>query len=195
MNNAKWQKYLRIDKEPPPTSEQEDNMKYYGENVLSHNPILDVGCGRGMLVDWLRKHKKNAFGITIMFKDIVVGNKKYQFSRDILRLGDMHEIPFPDNHFEAIHCKDVYEHAIAPFIVMCEFNRILKIGGLCYIVIPGTEWIKCDYHYSLLNEAQMREMFRKCNFELRHIEVGKPPVGGTQFSCYSAYKIGNMKWD
>lgn len=194
MDNIKWGKYLRIDKEPAQVaSEQEDNMKFYGKFVLHRDNILDVGCGKGMLVDWLRTKGKEAFGVAISESDIKRGIKQYNFGDSIITIGDMHELPYNNKIFDAIHCKDTYEHAIAPFIAMCEFNRVLTIGGFCFIVIPGEEWIHCDYHYSLFNEVQMKEMFYKCNFLYLGCIKSKPPKGNTIFSCYSAIKQGDIK--
>lgn len=198
MNSEKWNKYLRQNLEPGPTSEQEDNMKYFGQPVIEYASkcedtpvVLDIGCGTGMFVHWLNQNNIDAVGVTLKPNDIETGRKRYDKIK--LTLGDMHELPFSkDKIFNVVHSKDVYEHAISPFIAMCEVNRVLKIGGLCYIVIPGPEWIKCDYHYSLLNEAQMTEMFRKCNFSLDKVEKHKAVVGSTVFSCYCAFKKGDI---
>ena len=86
------------------------------------------------------------------------------------------------------------EHAIAPYIALCEFNRALKPGGFLLIVQPGEEWIECDYHYAWMYERQMREMLRKTKFCVEKIESGKPPRGGTIFSSYFCRKEGEILW-
>lgn len=192
MDHNKWTRYLRIPEEHPASSEQPDNMKYWGKFMLDYKRVLDVGAGMGMLVNWLREKGINAVGITINKAEIHRGHKRYK--NVLLDYGDMHELPYSSNTLNAIHCKDTFEHSIAPYIVLCEFNRVLVKGGLCLIVVPGEEWIECDYHYSLLYERQMREMFKKCNFELREVTKEKPPVGGTVFTSYFAYKTGDIKW-
>ena len=193
MDNDKWIRYLRIPEEHPASSEQSDNMKHWGKHMLTYKRVLDVGAGTGMLVHWLRNHGVNAVGVTINKTEIARGKKKYG---DDLKLdyGDMHELPYSDGTLDAIHCKDTFEHAIAPYIALCEFNRVLRNVGFCLIVIPGEEWIECDYHYSVLYERQMREMFRKCRFKLDKVEREKAPVGATVFTSYYAYKEEDISW-
>ena len=193
MDNVKWQRYLRVPEEHPATSEQPDNMKHWGKFMLPYKRVLDVGAGTGMLVDWLQKRKINAVGVTICRAEINKGKRNYG-NQLRLDLGDMHELPYSDNTIDAIHCKDTFEHAIAPYIALCEFNRVLVKGGLCMIVLPGEEWIECDYHYSWLYPRQMNEMFKKCRFNVKDTRTEKPPVGGTTFTTYFAHKLGDIKW-
>jgi len=194
MDHEKWTKYLRIPDEHPASSEQPDNMKHYGKHVnIWGQWVLDVGCGTGMLVDWLRKQNVLAFGCTVVQAEIKKGKKKYGDDLPI-KFGDMHELPYGDAEFDAIHCKDTLEHAIAPYIALCEFNRVLKPGGFLLIVQPGEEWIECSYHYSWMYDRQMREMLKKTKFEVVKTSSGKPPVDGTTFTEYHCKKTGEIEW-
>lgn len=44
-------------------------------------------------------------------------------------VADAHQLPFEDNSFECIVCKEVLEHVKRPDIVLSEFRRVLKPGG------------------------------------------------------------------
>ena len=194
MNHEKWIRYLRIPDEHPASSEQTDNMKHYGALVdLKGERVLDVGCGTGMLVDWLRKRGVNAIGCTVVKQEIAKGKRRYGDDLPI-EYADMHELPYSDGTLDAIHCKDTLEHAIAPYIALCEFNRVLRPGGFLLIVQPGEEWIECDYHYAWMYERQMKEMLRKTKFKLVRTESGKPPVGGTIFTEFHCVKEGEIEW-
>jgi len=193
MDDKKWKKYLRIPDEHPATSENQQNMEHYGKHMIQHTQVLDVGCGTGMLVNWLRGKGTSAKGCTVVQKEINIGKNRY--GQDLpIELGDMHELPFGDGTIDAIHCKDVLEHAIAPYIALCEFNRVLKPGGFMLIVQPGEEWIECEYHYAWMYERQMREMMKKTKFVVDRIESGKPPKGGTIFYSYFCHKDGEVQW-
>jgi SAM-dependent methyltransferase len=49
---------------------------------------------------------------------------------------DIHQIPFEDNHFDAILCNHVLEHVNDDIQVMKEFNRVLKPGGWAILQVP-----------------------------------------------------------
>ena len=193
MDHKKWLMYLRIPEEHPASSEQPDNMQYYGKHVLDYGRVLDVGCGTGMLVNWLDKQKVNAMGCSVVQSEIDKGKARYG-SHLRLDYADMHELPYTDGTIDAIHCKDVLEHSIAPYIALCEFNRVLRMDGYLLIVQPGEEWIECDYHYSIMTDRQMKEMMRKCGFEIERIEKGPPPKGNTIFTEFHCKKIGDISW-
>lgn len=49
---------------------------------------------------------------------------------------DVHQIPFGDNHFDAVLCNHVLEHVRDDIQVMKEFNRVLKPGGWAILQVP-----------------------------------------------------------
>lgn len=81
-------------------------------------------------------------------------------------IGDIHEMPFPDNSQEAIICSAVLEHVKNPFLAVDEMYRTLKPGGYCYVFVPFLFY----YHvpktgeykdYWRFTEDGARELFRK----------------------------------
>jgi hypothetical protein len=50
-------------------------------------------------------------------------------------VGDAHELSqhFPAGHFDLVMCNSVFEHLLMPWKVALELNKILAVGGLCYI--------------------------------------------------------------
>ncbi len=49
---------------------------------------------------------------------------------------DIHQIPFGDNHFDAILCNHVLEHVKDDTQVVKEFYRVLKPGGWAILQVP-----------------------------------------------------------
>lgn len=49
---------------------------------------------------------------------------------------DIHAIPFPDNHFDAVLCNHVLEHVRDDIKAMSEIRRVLKPGGWAILQIP-----------------------------------------------------------
>jgi SAM-dependent methyltransferase len=49
---------------------------------------------------------------------------------------DIHDIPFPENHFDAILCNHVLEHVADDIKAMQEIRRVLKPGGWAILQVP-----------------------------------------------------------
>jgi len=48
----------------------------------------------------------------------------------------LHDIPVADGHFDTIICNAVLEHVRNPHEAMAEFGRVLRAGGILYLVVP-----------------------------------------------------------
>jgi len=57
-------------------------------------------------------------------------------------LGDAHCLPFRDNSLDGVHANALMEHVDDPRIVVREMHRVLKPGGMVYVIQP---WIH-PYH-------------------------------------------------
>jgi SAM-dependent methyltransferase len=51
--------------------------------------------------------------------------------------GDMHEMPFENEFFDIVIIAHTLEHAISPYIALCEINRVLKKDGHLMIIAPN----------------------------------------------------------
>ncbi len=49
---------------------------------------------------------------------------------------DIHEIPFPENTFDAVLCNHVLEHVRDDIKAMSEIDRVLKPGGFAILQVP-----------------------------------------------------------
>jgi SAM-dependent methyltransferase len=49
---------------------------------------------------------------------------------------DIHEIPFPDDHFDVVLCNHVLEHVDNDIKAMSEIHRVLKPGGFAVMQVP-----------------------------------------------------------
>ncbi len=115
--------------------------------------VLDVGCGRGTFRVF---RNFNTTGIDIFRKSIEIarrnGNYKY------LMIGDVSEMCFPDNYFDAVTCIEVVEHLEKP-------DAIKLIGNLERIarkkVIITTPWGFDD----LPKGKENRYLEHQCGFE------------------------------
>lgn len=67
------------------------------------------------------------------------------FHPDIV--GDIHNLPFPDNSQEAILCIAVLEHVVNPIKACEEIYRVLKRGGYAFVYVPFLYYYHAEKGY------------------------------------------------
>jgi len=90
-------------------------------------PILDAGCGEGVLVEEYRRKGWNIVGLDLNYKS------------DLVQQGDILSMPFGDRQFEAVLCLDALEHiAFADQRkALMEIGRVLRPGGWLFMSVPN----------------------------------------------------------
>lgn len=97
------------------------------QKKFSASNILDIGCGKGFLVEAFERQGLKAYGMDI---------SKYALSKSKatnLILGSAESLPFKDNSFDLITCFEVIEHLEKTEKFVKEAKRILVpyYGFLC----------------------------------------------------------------
>lgn len=103
--------------------------------VPGTNNLLDVGCGNGVITQFVNNKVKYIYGID---------NSKQRL-RDAKRLGvitklvdlDKQKIPFKSKFFDCITCLDVIEHVYDPQRLVNELHRVLKRNGRLILSTPN----------------------------------------------------------
>jgi SAM-dependent methyltransferase len=95
--------------------------------------IIDIGCGRGDTVAWLRAHGWDAYGIDIS-PDYIRRGREYlaRTGDDPARLQVMNDdftYPFPDGMFDVVLSDQVIEHVADLESFASEVARITAPGG------------------------------------------------------------------
>ncbi|MFC3959665.1 class I SAM-dependent methyltransferase [Halovivax cerinus] len=67
----------------------------------SGGPVLDVGCGTGQHVRWVRDQDVDAVGIDVSSRAVATARERG--TRQVL-VGDMFDLPFDRDRFRAINC-------------------------------------------------------------------------------------------
>lgn len=131
--------------------------------------ILDLGCGTGRMVQRFLAEGRDALGIT--YQDSELGH-------DSVLKGDMHDVPFEDETFDAFVMWDSLEHCIAPLIALAEARRILRPRGRGIIFMPGEMWTDKPYHIHVMTVKQMRHLIDLAGLRLWEVrEVGAEQPG------------------
>jgi len=95
--------------------------------------ILDVGCGTGILLEKFIKNNA-CIGIDSNNASLVIVAKK----GIITKLVDLEKkLPFKDNEFDLVICKDVLEFIFSAELLLNELARITKKGGTLLLHVPN----------------------------------------------------------
>ncbi len=93
---------------------------------------LELGSGLGVMARRLRSRASSYIGFDLTLDQ----------AAELRKLGglgliaDMRALPFPDSVFDTIVADNVIEHAADPLQALSECGRVLKPGGLAFLVIP-----------------------------------------------------------
>lgn len=91
--------------------------------------ILEVGCGRGHGVAWLREQGFEAHGIDVLPSQIEKSKTIYPILSSFYHLGEAERIPFADNSFDCIYSLEAAQH-FQSFKKFCQESfRVLKTRG------------------------------------------------------------------
>ncbi len=127
--------------------------------------VLDVGCGQ-MPFRHLLPPGASYTGIDIP------GAASFGMAGDagIVEF-DGRTIPFPDDHFDAILCTEVLEHAQQPEALIAEMHRVLRPGGSALLTVPFSarvHHIPYDFHrFTRYRLTQLFEHFGHVHVEER----------------------------
>ena len=110
---------------------------------LNMKEFLDLGCGLG-------RHSvlfaQNGFNVSCfdISKDAINRTKEWCQSENLkcdYKIGDMLKLPYNDNSFECILCRNVISHTDTEGmkIIINELKRVLKQNGECYLTLGSKD--------------------------------------------------------
>lgn len=129
--------------------------------------ILDVGCGRGVYVDFFRKNGFKAWGI--------------DFSKEAAKISQLPvasalKLPFKDGSFDILLSIHMIEHLNPREAVLffAECRRVLKKDGRIFIMTPngispgrliaGKRWFPDPSHINIYNPFRLSRILKKNGF-------------------------------
>ena len=151
------------------------------KNAPSGSIVIDIGAGDNVLEPFFEDAQYIAL-------DSSVGDYKYS-KLDVL--GDCIKLPFADSSVDIALLVWVMEHVCEPHIALKEVNRILKPGGVLYILAPQFLHVHMKpYDFFRYTRYGMEYMLKTAGFENNNI---KPSSGALTSLCeiglFSVYNI------
>ncbi|MFQ5527026.1 MAG: class I SAM-dependent methyltransferase [Thermoanaerobaculia bacterium] len=122
------------------------------QDVLNHvepGPLLDVGCSLGYALEAAAELGLDAKGLDLNEALIEPCRER---GHDVY-VGDVAgPYPFPDESFNLVLLKHVFEHTPEPRAALRELRRVVKPGGAIFIAVPNVEYFKArlapkSYYY------------------------------------------------
>jgi 2-polyprenyl-3-methyl-5-hydroxy-6-metoxy-1,4-benzoquinol methylase len=140
---------------------------------LTHLPpgrLLDVGCGDGRFLAYMRGLGWTVFGVE---PDPRSAQTTIESLGIPVHIGTLKDARYPDETFDAVTLNHVIEHVIEPVDLLGECWRVLKTGGVLKVVTPnvmglgyrlfGCNWRELDppRHLYLFSPITLDQVFRK----------------------------------
>jgi SAM-dependent methyltransferase len=107
--------------------------------------VLDYGCGRGEIVELLRREGVDCYGADVCIEG---GSYPELFESELFRNGTIRAIDesgfvsFENNYFDVIISNQVMEHVPDKDSTMRSLDRVLKSSGIMYHHFPSREVIR-----------------------------------------------------
>ena len=91
----------------------------------------------------------------LVYSDVALGPKT-------LLICDAHDIPFPDNYFDAVVAESVLEHVADPYRCTEEIHRVLRPAGFVYAITPFMQQVHMGrYDFTRFTHLGHRRLFRR----------------------------------
>lgn len=99
-------------------------------------PALDAGAGTGLN---LRHLPIGSAGLDINPRNVELLRRR--LPNHMAVLGDVEQMPFPDQSFGTVVCTEVLEHVPSAAQALSEIHRVLRPGGLLIGSVPANSFI------------------------------------------------------
>lgn len=162
------------------------------KKYINNGHILDIGAGRGLFLDIMRKDGWSATGVEFDRKAALYIYELYKI--DVIS-GPPEEWRFARDSFDAITINHVLEHLHDPAQMISICNKLLRRGGLLVCSVPNIlslqayagkgVWFHLDlpYHIHHFTEDGLISLLKKNSFSVKRIrrfDVEYNPYGWLQ---------------
>ena len=130
--------------------------------------LLDCGCGEGTKLSKMAGPVSQAYGVDISRLATGIAKDKYPQLR--LVEGDLEELPFADESFDAVYSAYTLEHLSAPQKVIDEMIRVTRLEGYVMFVGPNygspLYFSPCGYAVGNFKRKLLRRLWQSHHYLL-----------------------------
>ncbi len=169
----------------------ERHLGFLSGGLVRGARVLDMGCGRGVILGALADRGFEVHGVEISANAARGADPR----AEIRIAAQLAEADYPEDFFDQVVIWHVFEHLADPRGTLATVHRILKPGGRLIMALPnfsslqarltGRAWFHLDlprhlYHYPL---PALRQLLGDTGFELEsehHFSLRQNPFGWVQ---------------
>lgn len=176
-------------------------MYYRTIPFFDRGKVLDIGCGNGSYLAWLKELGWEPYGIEIDEDCVKLARNEYGI--DIF-CGDLLESDFSDEYFDCVTMWNFLEHSHHPLQILRETNRVLKQNGLVVISLPNINSLEAKLlkgnsflfdiprHLYDFSACTLKKMLEKAGFRTKKI-IYFPQLHIFQWSLDSLFQEKGYK--
>ncbi len=121
-------KYIPSDHTRKVSAENYVNQVLKNRNRMEKVNVLDLGCGTGESYNFFKTLNLKIEWIGLDIEDSPEVQSRKEGNEKFVSFDGIN-IPFPENYFDLIYCKQVFEHVRYPKELLSDVSRVLKPGG------------------------------------------------------------------
>lgn len=160
--------------------------------LIPRGRVLDVGCGRGMTLSFLREYGFDAVGLEL--SEVAAAHARDVLGLDV-RTGDFLSASFEPASFAAIVFWHSLEHMADPMRALDRARDLLEPGGILIVAVPnfdsiqaqatGRSWFHLDVprHYVHMTARALKTAVKLRGFKIvdvAHFSLEQNPYGWIQ---------------
>ncbi|MFZ2753614.1 MAG: class I SAM-dependent methyltransferase, partial [Lysobacteraceae bacterium] len=145
--------------------------------LLAPGHVLDIASGDGVLAELLAPHTREYICIDASARVVSAASERLRrFANVQVREGDMHALPFADDHFDLVVLMHALTYSTKPAAAVAEAARVLRPGGrllLCSLAEhPHRAAVEAYGHVNLgFADKALRAFVRDAGLEMATSET------------------------
>lgn len=168
-------------------------LKSFRVKIPPRGVVIDVGCGKGYMVEFFTKLGLLAIGLDLSEEMLKEAKER---GLEVV-LGDASYLPFRSSIAHIVTCFEVLEHVMEPQKVLSEIHRILKDGGVLIATIPLRHPVNMivdllrgeKTHLTMLTAKEWLNVFSN-SFNISYKTLFILPIPPTLFGRYFIFNLG-----
>jgi len=130
--------------------------KFLRRQGLNRGRIVEIGCGRGVVLDYLRKEDMDCFGVELGDADPIAGIRDYIYTNT-----NAFELPEEiRKSLDTVLLFDVLEHLAEPLEFMLEIKKKFENARHLVITLPARQelWTNYDVYNGHFNRYNLKDL-------------------------------------